>query len=756
MNETADLPPHRAEVIEDPHNNQPELVSSKADNEEDRRPDYSSTQNTSMVTANGGSEDIGVDKGEDNNWRDASQSHDSRDASAVLSRFSTPNVITRDTGDPPTDTRDEGVLYNLLHRQYPAVTVESDRSDYSVPDVDLGSEGANGFETPLEGSLDGPPTDAENTADRSDEEPATLDAIAEAARIKMEQNKLALEYRELSRLFAEAKSDRALKMLQALKTGKKFGLFNKIYQKQYEMFEQKRKDSQMILDYQSGMIRKVMFGEVRSVWIKYFNAKNELQMASIRDVQQKLSQLDHEYQKSRYGDEPISQLIEANFNVVASLSGRPQLTGLGKDEIDADLKLIRGGFYAELEEEEPKEQETLAEEPYNEYVEIEEEPPYIETVKEPMRLQHQHQPKQQWQVQQLLPPPPPAMVPPPPLPVPAVTVVTTKKRQASSTSQSSRSKSRSNKAQPKDEAANLYQPTRSMRQKSPYSTQGQHGQPRHQNQASHISTIMYMPEDRAQLGGPPPPPPLPSTQSQLMQQQHHEQQFQIHQEPVQPPRQILPSLSQTGIIKNQPGMEPHLPNILSLQTGQTGQSGQPGQQYYYNYEQQPQQQVQHLQPRQQSQQQSHQPSQAQRPSISQQSGSYSYSYSNDYQPAYNYSNLPPPPPQSQPVHYSSQSYYQEPVQQNRNTYQQQQQQQPYSSYQNEIQLQQPGQPSQLQGGQIQQQVQPLQSMQQQPQAQQQQQAQARTQAHAQAQAQQQQQMYRSGSQSGYSYQYPLR
>lgn len=664
----------------------------------------------------------------------------------------------------------------------------TDRSeDYSLlagsEDVDIGSEaGGAGFETP---------SIPRGSGERSDDESSSpsLDSINEAARIKMEQDKLAVEYRELSRLFSEAKFDRASKMLQALKKGKRFGLFNKIYQKQYEMLEQKRKDAQKMLDYKTLMIRKVTFGEVRNIWTNFFNTKNRIKMASIRHVQQQLSRLDHEYQRARYGDSSVSELIELNFSVVASLRGRPQLTSLDDNEIESDLNLIRRGHYLELQlddedlrDPEPITNEEsaniLLDEEYSKNTDLNDQETAVKALLPP--------PLPQQELLQSTPLPskvddtsysnavahsqqPSSSVQSIPI---TVTVTPSKKRQASSSGTGpSRTKFRVSKSQPKEESKNIY---------SNEISQSGYLQPPQHNLIQGAPMIHF-----GKSGSEMIPPPPPHTQLQQPQNipHHDQQQFQMLRLGSYPQQysenQMLPSISQASVI-NDPGYDSrsHLPQIQNIQSNSMGQP------YYYGYREehhhQPQEQKQDPQNQQdqksqiqqeQTQQQDqkhHQQLPHQQPQhqhirtgpqtavLDQQMRNYNYPYSNDF-PAnpQNYATLPPPPPPpSQTVHYTSRPYLPDSGQQTYNAYHQ-----PQPQHQQHQQGQQyPGFQSPLQSGQIQpMSLQPtqLQSGQQIPVMQQYQLQQAlplpQSEAH-----QPPQPLYSSGSQnSGYNYQYPL-
>lgn len=223
--------------------------------------------------------------------------------------------------------------------------------------------------------------------------------------IKLEQDRLGEEFKELAKQFNQARASRAGDVLQALKRGRKVGLYSKIFDKQQEIFNQQKALAKRNRKYQTKMIRKVIYGEVHNIWIKYFDAKNSLQQELIKKANQQLLKLEQEYSGLKKPNINVEKIIIRQTQWANSITV-PQVSGLSDEQITTDLRMIRSGKVETSDESdiEQQRQEQEQEEEEEEEVETLEEiikPEPIKTVSPQL-------------VQPQLPPPPPPLPPPPP------------------------------------------------------------------------------------------------------------------------------------------------------------------------------------------------------------------------------------------------------------------------------------------------------------------------------------------------------
>lgn len=176
--------------------------------------------------------------------------------------------------------------------------------------------------------------------------PGGSGSLADPVRLKVQQDRLAREYKELARLFADAKASRARDMISALKKGKGFPLAQKIYERQDALFDDKRRVTKNRFNYQQRMVQRAIVGEIYNVWRQFFEDKRALQQDMIADVGRSLSVVDQEFRlrpAQRYALS-LGQTLNCQRAALASVHGVPAPAALPQDRAVRDLYRIRNGL----------------------------------------------------------------------------------------------------------------------------------------------------------------------------------------------------------------------------------------------------------------------------------------------------------------------------------------------------------------------------------------------------------------------------
>lgn len=161
--------------------------------------------------------------------------------------------------------------------------------------------------------------------------------------IVAEQEKLAERYREIAQQFAEARSERAGRMLAALKQGQWMPSLEKALEKQQLGFEAMRSRAKTTLRYQKRMISNHTRCEVRAIWMNFYRQKQDLQQSMIAKVSEQLCQLAKDYRKGRLRPFSAAKLVKINLRAARLVGTYQGLSKLETREIDRDLRAFKDG-----------------------------------------------------------------------------------------------------------------------------------------------------------------------------------------------------------------------------------------------------------------------------------------------------------------------------------------------------------------------------------------------------------------------------
>lgn len=169
--------------------------------------------------------------------------------------------------------------------------------------------------------------------------------ITDPVEIKMHQERLSEEFKQLAKSLARAKASRTTAMVNAVRKGKRFAMFDAVYKAQDGILDQRMALAKTRHDYNIHHIRKMTVGEADNIWVGFFDAKQRLQEKLIAEVTEKIAQLNHEYGQGSVTKLALSMnhQIQNYHHIAANLGPRPGVTPLSNEQIDADLFLIRSG-----------------------------------------------------------------------------------------------------------------------------------------------------------------------------------------------------------------------------------------------------------------------------------------------------------------------------------------------------------------------------------------------------------------------------
>ena len=181
--------------------------------------------------------------------------------------------------------------------------------------------------------------------DNTNTQDIKYEEITDPSEIKQHQERIAEEYKELAKSLARAKASRTTAMVNAMRKGKRFAMFDSVYKAQDSILERRKAMAKKHLDYNTYMIRKVTLGEVDNLWFRFFDAKQRLQERLISEVNEKIAQLNYEYSRCQLTKLSLPMKLQVqNYRQIAlNLGVYPGVTPLTDDQIDTDLYMFKSG-----------------------------------------------------------------------------------------------------------------------------------------------------------------------------------------------------------------------------------------------------------------------------------------------------------------------------------------------------------------------------------------------------------------------------